>query len=123
MSMQKIINNSLTFPDIFVSDTDNNPCIFSPNAIYSIFMFQTRDTLFADTDTFGRFINNAIKNFRASEAYTHYKAHLFDLGMTRCQMLGNIDVTMFEKKGGIEMHHNGITIFDIALINLIKIFD
>lgn len=103
------------FPDIYVDGTENNPCIYSPNAIYAIFFFQTKDTLFVDTDTFGRFLHNAVTNFRHTRIYTKYKSYLFGLGLTSCQMMGNIDTTMVGEKG-IEMHHNGITIFDIALM-------
>ncbi len=118
MAMQRFVPNPTSFPDIYVDYSDNNPCVFSPNACYAIFFFQTKDTLFADTDTFGRFLKNAITQFRHTRIYKKYKGYLYDLGLTSCQILGNIDTSMFGEKGdkGIEMHHNGITIHDIALM-------
>lgn len=115
MAMTKQQINYRAYPDIFVDDTENNPCIFSPNAIHALFFFQTKDSLFVDTETFGAFLKNAIKNFRQSKIYKEYKSYLFDLGFNSCQIMGNIDTSMVGSKG-IEMHHNGITIFDIALM-------
>ena len=99
-------------PDIYYDGSHKfNPCIFSPNAPYAIFFEQTKDVLFSDTDLYKRFIENCIKNFRNMKVYTHYKGYLYDLGLDRCQILGNIT----NKMASIEMHHNGITIFDIAV--------
>ena len=50
--------------------------------------------------------------FRRSRVYTNYKSYLYQLGMNRCQVFGNITSDM----ATIEMHHNMLTIFDIALI-------
>ena len=102
-------------PDIFYDGNKLNPCIASPNAPYAIFFYQTRETLFGDADIFKRFIDNAINQFRNTDFYTQYKGFLFKLGMDRCQIMGNITEEMVGSKG-IEMHHNGITIFDIAVI-------
>ena len=115
MALSKEYPNYKTFPDIYTDDTENNPCVFSPNAVYAIFFFQTKDSLFVDTDTFGAFLKNAIRQFRNSKVYKDYKSYLFDLGFNSCQIMGNIDTSMVDSKG-IEMHHNGITIFDIALM-------
>lgn len=103
------MNNQI--PDIYYDGNNLNPCIMSPNAPYAIYFKQTRETL-RDTDLFKRFIDNAVSNFRHSRVYTNYKSYLYQLGMNRCQMFGNITSEM----ATIEMHHNGLTIFDIAVI-------
>jgi hypothetical protein len=102
-----------TFPDIYYDNNLYNPMISSPNAPYAIFFYQTRETLNSDADVFKRFLDNAIARFRHSVTYTSYKSYLYDLGLNRCQMLSNINADMDVK---IEMHHNGLTIFDVALI-------
>lgn len=103
-----------SFPDIYMDGMkDNNPYIFSPNACYAIFFYQTRETLFGDADIFKKFVENCIRRFRRSRFYTQYKAYLYDLGLDHCQVLSNIDTTMTKK---IEMHHNGLTIFDITIM-------
>lgn len=99
------------FPDIYM-DNEYNPCIQSPNAPYAIFFRQTRETLFGDTEIYKRFIDNAISRFRKTRVYTNYKSYLYELGLTHCAILGNIDKDMAE----LQMHHNGITIFDIAVM-------
>lgn len=103
------------FPDIYYENSDNNPCISSPNSPYAIFFYQNRETLFGDADLYKHFIDNAINQFRVSRFYTEYKSYLYRIGLDRCQMLGNITVEMVGPKG-LEMHHNGITIFDIAIM-------
>lgn len=100
-------------PDIYYDDSNKyNPCIFSPNAPYAIFFEQTKETLFGDAELFKRFAENVVKNFRSMKVYSHYKAYLYDIGLDRCQILGNITNDMAK----IEMHHNGLTIFDLTII-------
>ena len=105
-----IIMNEI--PDIYFDGNGLNPCIVSPNAPYALFFEQTKDTLNVDADLFKRFAENCVAQFRHSKVYTNYKAYLFALGLDRCQILGNITNDMAK----IEMHHNGITIFDITVI-------
>ena len=104
------MDNSI--PDIYYDGNTYNPCIFSPNAPYAIFFEQTQDSLNTNTDLFKRFAENCVKQFRHMKIYTHYKGYLYDLGLDRCQMLGNITADM----ATIEMHHNGISIFDITVM-------
>lgn len=113
--MNNIVDSTNNIPDIFYDGSKLNPCIASPNAPYAIFFYQTRETLFGDADIYKRFIENAIQAFRGLDFYSQYKSFLFKLGMDRCQILGNITEEMVGAKG-IEMHHNGITIFDIAMM-------
>ena len=97
-------------PDIDTYDNDN-PTLISPNAFYELPFYQTRDTLM-DVEVYKRFLDNAISRFRSSRTYKNYKSYLYGLGMDKCQFHGNINSEM----ASIEMHHNMLTIFDIALI-------
>lgn len=97
--------------DIIGEDNFNNPSISSPNSPYEIFFAQTRDTLL-DVETYKHFIENAISRFRHDRTYKHYKGYLYELGLDKCQFNANINKDMAK----IEMHHNMLTIFDIAVI-------
>lgn len=99
------------FPGIFLGENMSNPTLYSSNSDFSISFFQTKDTL-SDPEDYRSFLKNAIGRFRKSITYTNYKSYLMGLGLDRCQMLGNITSEM----ATVEMHHNIITIFDIALI-------
>ena len=92
-------------------DTDFNPSIQSPNCSFDLQFYATEES-FVDIEFYKRFLDNAIRAFRTSRTYKNYKGYLMSLGMNRCQILGNIDENMAE----IEMHHNFLTIFDIALM-------
>lgn len=105
--------NNNNFPDIYYDGNEYNPLIFSPNAPYGIFFKQTRESLNSDADIFKRFIDNAITRFRRSRTYKSYKSYLMDLGLDRCQMMSSI---IHDEMATIEMHHNGITIFDISIM-------
>ena len=99
------------FPDIDVVNDFNNPILVSPNTYTVLPFYQTRETLF-DTESYNAFLVNAIKRFRNSKTYKHYKGFLINLGLDRCQFHGNITNEM----ATIEMHHNIINIHDIAYI-------
>lgn len=102
-------------PDIEIEYDDGfNPIIKSPNADFGISFYQTQMTLM-DVDVYKRFLNNAISRFRHSETYKNYKSYLMGMGLDKCFMLSNITAESVGAKG-IEMHHNFITIFDIALM-------
>ena len=117
--MEERINrdNGNIYPDIYLNfDQGYNPTLESPNSEFVLQFYQTKETL-VDIDIYKRFINNAVNRFRSSVTYKHYKNYLIELGLDRCQLLSNIDMSLFEKhKNGIEMHHNFLTIFDIALM-------
>ncbi len=106
------MNNAIPGIDIEY-DMESNPSVSSPNAPYAIYFRQTEDTLI-DVELYKAFIDNAISQFRHSRTYKNYKAYLMDLGMTRCQILGNIDSA--QDMATVEMHHNFLTIFDIAIL-------
>lgn len=88
-----------------------NPTLTSPYSSFELPFIQTADTLM-DVEVYRNFLNNAITRFRRNRTYKHYKGFLIDLGMNRCQFHGNITVDM----ASVEMHHNMLTIFDIAVI-------
>lgn len=105
-SMPKTVN---PFPDIDLVAGDN-PTLMSRNSPFSLPFYSTRETL--DADNYKKFIENAVYRFRHSITYQHYKGFLMSLGMDHCQVHGNISAEM----ATIEMHHNIITVFDVALI-------
>lgn len=92
-------------------DMDFNPSIRSENSPYPLQFYATEES-FVDIEFYKRFLENAISRFRTSRTYKNYKGYLMSLGMNKCQILGNIDENMAD----LEMHHNFLTIFDIALM-------
>lgn len=107
------INNYETaYPGITLYRGDGDiPWISSPNAEYDLSFAVTRDILL-DVEVYKSFLTNAISRFRSSRYYKTYKSYLMGLGLDHCCILGNIDDSM----ATIEMHHNFLTIFDIALM-------
>lgn len=99
-------------PDIEIEYSDTaNPTLRSPNAIVECQFAQTEDS-FMDVDLYKDFITNCMSRFRHSVTYRHYKSYLYDIGLNKCQLLGNIDSEM----ATIEMHHNFLNLFDITLL-------
>lgn len=99
-----------TIPDInFIPGS--NPIISASNNPKILQFKQTKESLL-DVDTYRNFLKNAISNFHRTRTYKNYKAFLMGLGLDRCQVHGNITSDM----ATIEMHHNMLTIFDIAFI-------
>lgn len=88
-----------------------NPTLTSPYSPFSQPFYQTRETLI-DIDIYQRFLHGAITQFRRSKVYKHYKGFLIELGLDRSQTHSNITSEMAE----LEMHHNMLTIYDIAVI-------
>lgn len=98
-------------PDISVDNYPDNPTIHSPNSFYELPFYQNMDTTI-NTEDYKRFLENAIRRFRMSPTYKIYKGKLMELGLDRCQVLGNITSEMAD----IEMHHCILTIFDVTTI-------
>ena len=92
-------------------DMDFNPSIRSQNCSWALQFYATEES-FVDIEYYKRFLENAISRFRTSRTYKNYKGYLMSLGLNKCQILGNIDENMAD----LEMHHNFLTIFDIALM-------
>lgn len=100
-----------SIPDIDLQDDIYNPTLTSPNSYLELSFYLTRDSAL-DVETYKRFLDSAISRFRKSRAYKNYKHFLMNLGMDRCQVHGNLTSEM----ASLEMHHQLLTIFDIALI-------
>lgn len=104
------------YPDIFITDAEHNPTIISPNADYSIQFALTKEASY-DLEEYKAFLDAAIREFRHSRTYSHYKAYLIGLGMNCCQFHPYIQNDSEDKKmATIEMHHCMINIYDIAIL-------
>lgn len=102
-------------PGISVEYDDSyNPMVISPNAPYGITFYMTRETLL-DVEVYKNFLDNAIAGFRHSNAYTIVKSDLMEQGLDHCQIMANVTEDEVGARG-LEMHHNFLTIFDIALL-------
>lgn len=103
--------NILSIPEEVDDYMKEDPILKDPNGIEELH-FRTHDDI--DITEYERFVKNAVSRFHSSKAYSNYKAFLFSIGLNRSQFLGNITADMGDKI--IEMHHNMLTIFDIAFI-------
>lgn len=97
--------------DIYFFENNGNPTLRSPNTPYELPFYQTRDSL-NNPELYEDFIKNTISRFRKSRTYKNYKAFLYSIGIDRSQIHGNITSEM----ASIEMHHNILTVFDIAFV-------
>lgn len=67
-------------------------------------------------ENFTKFIYACEHKIRNSKEYANFKAQLFEMGLTRCQILGNIEADD-DNQVTIEMHHGPIlTLFDYCAI-------
>lgn len=89
-----------------------NPTLKSPNTPFEQPFLSDKDT-FMDVDEYKAFVENCISRFRHSATYKNYKHYLYDIGLNRCQLMGNITSDMGV---AIEMHHNFLNIFDITVM-------
>lgn len=106
---------SANYPDILISNLEVNPEISSPNADYSINMTFTKDQKY-DFEEYEKILKSAIKNFRNSNTYRHYKSYLYNLGINCCQFHPYITNNDEFEMASLEMHHCMLTIYDIAII-------
>ena len=100
-----------SIPGITSIQDNINPTVQSPFVPFNISLYHTKYS-FLDTDEYVNFIKNSVSRFRRSRFYKNYKSYLMSLGMYRSQLSANISSDM----ATIEMHHNILTIFDIAVI-------
>ena len=107
-----IIDNK--YPELFTYN-NFNPTLYSPTSLYQIMFAQTKDSLM-DVDVYRNFLYSAITRFRQSNFYRHYKAHLMQMGMDRCQLHPYLISDEDDSTATLEMHHHVLTIFDIALV-------
>lgn len=114
-NLMRLSENS--FPDIQSINISGNPTLVTPNKEDSISLRHTYADL-QDIDEYVKFIRNSVKLFRGTEYYKLYKGHLLELGLDRCQVLGNlpVDTDNNDSLVTIEMNHVIITVFDVALI-------
>lgn len=90
---------------------NDNPTISSPFSPFVIQFYQTPDSL-NNIEDYRTFLKNVESAFRTSREYKAIKARLIESGMTNCQVHGNLNSEMVD----IEMHHNMLTLFDLAMI-------
>ena len=102
-------------PEIYnYTDTFDNPTLTSPNSLIDLPFEMTRETML-DVETYKSFISSAISGFRGSKEYKAYKSYLMSLGLDHCQIFGYLsEEELGDRK--IEMHHNFLTIYDIAFL-------
>lgn len=96
-------------PEVVQERDGINPYIESPNAVYRLEFYLTRDNV--DVEYYRKFLDNSVSRFRKSVFYKQYKSHIMGLGLDKCQVLG-----ITEDMAEIEMHHNFLGIYDIAFI-------
>ena len=89
----------------------DNPTVASPFSPFVIQFYQTLDSL-NNIEDYRSFLKNVESAFRKSREYKAVKARLIKSGMTNCQIHGNLNSEMVS----IEMHHNMLTLFDLAMI-------
>lgn len=107
-----------SIPDIFVQNTNCNPTLSSPNSDYCIEFALTREGSY-DLEEYKKFLDSAIREFRHSRTYSHYKAYLYSIGMNCCQFHPYIKAgadSSEEDMASLEMHHCMFNIFDIATL-------
>ena len=106
---------SANYPNILISNLEVNPEISSPNADYSISLAFTTDQRY-DYEEYEQVLKSAIRNFRNSNTYKHYKSYLYGLGINCCQFHPYITNNDDFEMASLEMHHCMLNIYDIAVI-------
>ena len=96
---------------VTISDLDDNPTLSSENSEKSISFYQTRETLYSP-ELYNKFIHSAVNRFHKSNTYSMYKGRLIEMGMNRDFIQSNLSM----EHCSIEMHHNVLTVYDIAFI-------
>lgn len=107
--------SNVNYPDIFLYNMNGNPTLISPNSDFSIQFALTKEYTY-DLDEYKAFLDSAIRLFRHSKTYRHYKSYLHSLGMVCCQFHPYIQISEEEETNILEMHHCMLNIYDIAII-------
>lgn len=107
-------------PNIDFKGGMKNPVVDSPDSEFEIPFYKDNE-YFSSLENFVSFIKAVEALVRRSDDYTRYIKYLReDVGLTRCQVLSNIDTEDEEEsrsKTKIEMHHGPVfTLFDLAAI-------
>jgi len=99
--------------NIKFKNTKNRPIIDSDTCAFAL-PFYKNGEYFSNIDNFVSFIKAVEKQVRGDNFYKKYISYLKnDIGLTRCQVLSNID----DESAEIELHHGPIlTLFDCACI-------
>lgn len=100
-----------SMPGIVGYMDDENPTLASPYTPFILQFYQTEDSL-NNIEDYRNFLKNVESAFRVSREYKAIKSRLMESGMTNCQIHGNLNDEMVT----IEMHHNMLTLFDLAMI-------
>ena len=102
-----------TIANIKFKSKKKNPTLDSDTCQFALPFYKDCE-YFSNIDNFVTFIKAIEKQVRTSVFYTKYIAHLkIDIGLTRCQVLSNID----DESAEVQMHHGPIlTLFDYACI-------
>lgn len=99
------------FPDLLIKNIEENPELSSRNSDFSISFAMTKEDSY-DLEEYSLFLESAIRGFRHSVSYTHYKAYIMGLGIDCCQFHPYINSDM----ASLEIHHCMMTIYDIAML-------
>ena len=91
--------------------------VSSRNDIFGIQYYKTKSYL-QSIENFVNFVKACEKVVRTSSEYKAYIAQLFSLGLTKCQVLGHVEVSDDKDETvTLEMHHGPIlTLFDYCAI-------
>lgn len=100
-----------SMPGIVGYMDNENPTLASPYTPFILQFYQTEDSL-NNIEDYRNFLKNVESAFRVSREYKAIKSRLMESGMTNCQIHGNLN----EEMVSIEMHHNMLTLFDLAMI-------
>lgn len=104
------------YPDIFLANADYNPELHSPNSDYCIEFALTKRSSY-DVEEYKLFLDSAIREFRHSRTYSHYKAYLMSIGLNCCQFHPYIQNDTEETEmASLEMHHCMLNIYDISIL-------
>lgn len=104
-------------PDIKFSGGSKNPTVDSDNSEFEI-PFYKDDEYHANLENFTSFIKAVESLVRRHPDYKKYIKYLREeIGLNRCQVLGNIESEDEKANVKIEMHHGPIlTLFDLSAI-------
>lgn len=103
------------YQDIMLSDLEKNPRLTNADETESITMMLTLENRY-DYEEYEKFLKAAVKNFRSTNTYKHYKSYLYSLGIDCCQFHPYIQNTDEYEMASLEMHHCMLNIFDIAIM-------
>lgn len=104
-------------PNIDYIGGKKNPTIDSPSEDFEIPFYKDEEYFFSLENfvTFVKAVENLVRKHDDYKKYIKYLRE--DIGLTRCQVLSNIESNDENDKTKIEMHHGPIlTLFDLASI-------